>query len=156
MAASWHGDLQHTDGGGQSIAPILSVAAASFGLVGAAVDLLNAEGPISFANDVGATTGTPDSFTVTFKLQEAKENPASLGTPLSSDWSDVVMTDNPATLVFTTASTGVIATTWFRQKRFVRVVATVAFVNGTSPKIGVSARILARKKISGSGTGTQL
>ncbi len=136
-----------------SIAPQATVAAASYTLVGDTVDLVKADGPFGVLYSVGVTGGTPDSFSVTFKLQYALDSAFASPVDYVSVGAD---TPNPLTAVIV-AKTDVIGL-YFHPPvgaRYWRVVATAAFVNGTTPTIGVSAYIMRQKKILG-GSGTQL
>lgn len=134
-------DLDTTQAGGGSVRPQASAAAT---VDGSAVDLLGAEGPVHLLASVGATTGTPTSFTVTWKLQE-------------SDTSGGTYADlgDAQTEVLSAVNTDAVISTGWRTKRFVRAVATVDFVGGTSPTVGISGVVVARKKITGTGNGAQ-
>jgi len=148
--ATWIGDFKNQAVGGASLVPQASAAAASFSAAGNSVDLLNGEGPLMAIYSTGLVTGTPDSQSVTFKLQYSLDN---------SSWSDYTTvggdTANALTAV-TTASTDTLALYWHLPvgARYWKVVATVALVNGSSPKIGVTAYLYRQKKQLG-GTGTQ-
>lgn len=83
---------------------------------------------------VGATSGTPDSFTVAAKLQESADD---------STWSDISgATITTVTAANKTAEIKIELGSKAASKRYVRAVVTPAFVNGTTPKVGVSAVIV--------------
>lgn len=86
--------------------------------------------------EVGAVTGTPTSFTATFKLQESDDE---------SDWSDCNGADNA---VISAASTSGIVRA-LRSKRYTRVVSTLDFTGGTTPAADIGATILLRKRSVG-------
>lgn len=82
---------------------------------------------------LGAASGTPDSFTVTSKLQHS-------ATTTDGDFTDVT----GATGTTLTADAG---ETQFDfdcvgLKRYIRLIIVVTFVNGTSPKIEVASVIV--------------
>jgi len=111
---------------------------------GAAIDCVSVTGPISalFTGGVFTSPGTLD-----IKLQEAKEDPATLGSPLSSDWSDIT----GATFTQVVASSGgqwILVTN--AKKRFVRAVATIV---GTSASVLGAVYLMGQKKIVGTAAG---
>lgn len=138
--------------GGVSIVPV-SVATGATN--GAAVDCLNAVLPINGRLLTGVFTA-PGTLIV--KFQEAIEDPASIGSPLSTDWSDI------SGAVFTTVSTTGTAPTGAQTiliknmgttsatpyKRFIRAVATVA---GGGASIIIAVEVFAQKRVTGSGGG---
>jgi hypothetical protein len=138
--------------GGVSIVPV-SIAAGTTN--GAAIDCINAVLPLNGRLLTGVFT-SPGTLIV--KFQEAIEDPASLGNPLSSDWSDI------SGAVFTTvAVTGVApigaqtiliknmgTTSGVPYKRFIRAVATVA---GGGASIICAVEVFAQKRVTGTGGG---
>lgn len=82
----------------------------------------------------GAVTGSPTSFTATFKIQEADSS----GGAGAQDCE--VKTD----LVLSTSSTQGFATA-LRTKRYCRVVATPAFSGGAGPTLPVASNVMAIK-----------
>lgn len=101
---------------------------------GDSVDCQPGEGPVHGAFQLAAATGSPDSFTVTCKLQESDTG--------SGNWSDlatqtslVLDADKEAGLV-----RGV------RTKRYVRGVMTPAFTGGSSPAVDCSSSVIYVKK----------
>lgn len=113
-------------------------AARSAGAVnGAAADRIPGEGQQAdsalMVVSIGATTGTPTSFTVTNKIQESDDN---------STWTDVAWTDilprgDSAPSAMSVVSTEqVVRLAGLRHReRYLRVVSTVAFSGGTSPTV---------------------
>lgn len=86
---------------------------------------------------VGATTGTPTSFSATFRMQESEVS--------GSGFADFADTDNVNSLgvALTAVNTnGQLVVDLRGTKRFVRVVALPAFVAGTSPTVEASATIV--------------
>lgn len=153
MSATFISDFRDQQGGGIIMPAQASGTQSSFALTGTSVDLLNTEGPIGVLWSVGLVTGTPDSFIVTYKLQYSKDN---------SIWSDYVSSGNDtanALANITTASTDVYGL-YFHPPvgaRYWQALATVSFVNGTSPKVGVFAEIIRTKKqMNMSAGGSQL
>ena len=100
---------------------------------GSAVDCDSYRGPIHAVANVGAVTGTPDSFIVTVKLQESDTSGGTY-TDLETQSTGVI-----------SAAAGCVMVRGIRTKRYVRAVATPAFVGGTSPATTVSANVLGRK-----------
>ena len=100
---------------------------------GTGLDKTGYEGGIVVAQ-VGSTTGTPTSFTVTFKLQHSKDN---------SVWVDALDANQAAISGALTAAGAlklrIDATYLFK---FIRVVATPVFVGGTSPTAVISSELL--------------
>lgn len=84
------------------------------------------------AVDVGATEGTPDSFTVDVLLQESADG--------STGWTEV---DDSAITTITAINTSQVkAVNLAGLKQYVRAVAAVEFVNGTSPKVLMAASLI--------------
>jgi len=77
----------------------------------------------------GAATGTPDSFTVNAKVQE--EDVSSAGS--------LVDITGAAITQMTAAGKATIAFSLRPQKRYLNVALTITMLNGSSPKIPVSA-----------------
>lgn len=146
MSATFTVDFKNTVVGDASIRPQAALTASANG---GHVDLENGDGQTFAEVHNGATDFASADETYVVKLQEAKEDPANLGNPLSSDWSDV----SGASVSVTAANKRNTIVTDRRSKRFVRVVLTIA---GTTPSILICAAIYARKKIAGSGPGNQL
>ena len=95
---------------------------------GAAIDLLDADGPCFAVQVVGTVGGTSPSLTG--KIQESSDN---------STWTDVA----GATFTAVTASSNVQTITFERTKRYVRHHRTVS---GTSPTIPLAVLIGEQKK----------
>lgn len=89
--------------------------------------------------NVGATTGTPDSFSIIYKLQDSTDG---------SSYSDATDVDgNAVTLTITAASAAYekdvdLARACRAAATHVRWVETVAFVGGTSPTVLSGATII--------------
>lgn len=104
---------------------------------GTALEILATRSIVITAN-LGATTGTPDSFTVAYKLQDSLDG---------SNFEDAVdASNNNATLTITTDSTAgeldVDLTKFCRAAAtHIRLLETVAFVNGTTPTVISGATI---------------
>ena len=121
----------HTDPKVSNHDPELSGATADNG---DAIDCNKYSGPIYGLACVAEATGSPDSFTVTAKLQESDDG--------STSWADLSNQDT-ATI---TADKGAAVVRGHRTKRYVRMVLTPAFVSGTTPKIHASGVILGQKQ----------
>lgn len=113
---------------------------------GTFVDLLDADGQTTvevYTGDSGDATLTLD-----VKLQEAIEDTASLGNPLSSDWSDISGSDFTQLAGATAADNVSLAKTVNnRSKRFVRAVVVTA--GGGTLSVPIAVVIKARKKLTG-------
>lgn len=86
---------------------------------------------------LGATTGTPTSFTANYKLQDSADN---------SSFADYVppggVAADAATAQNTVASTiKEVDIDLSGARRYIRVVETIAFVGGTSPTIGTQSTL---------------
>lgn len=89
--------------------------------------------------ETGDIAGTPTAQTVDVKLQESDVS--------GSGFTDI--TD--ATITQITAAGTIEVLGWQNigyEKRYVRAVATVAFTDGTTPTIGLNAKILTSKRAS--------
>jgi hypothetical protein len=100
---------------------------------GSSLDCDNMIGSVHGLFAVGAATGSPTSFTVTCKLQESADD---------SDWSDVAT--QTALVLDADGEVGIIR--GVRTMRYVRAVATPAFVSGSSPTAPVAAQICGQKQ----------
>lgn len=118
---------------GNSVAP----AAQSASVNGAGVDCTGVDGPINAISTVGAATGAPTSYTVTAKLQESDTS--------GGTYTDIVTQSSPGAQ----AAAGSVAVRGIREKKFVRVVQTIAFVAGTSPTIATSAVLIGQQRAYG-------
>lgn len=138
-------DLKNNSVGGQTIRPIAGATATTGGITtGASIDCIDVVGPLSATLTRGIFTspGTLDC-----KLQEAIEDPDSLGSALSSDWSDisgatwtqVATSSGEETILVKNAS-----------KRFVRAIATVA---GGGASVLIAVTIHGQRKSVNAGTG---
>lgn len=89
--------------------------------------------------ETGVDAGTPTSFTVDVKLQE-------------SDTSGSGFTDITGAAITQITTEDTIEVKGLQgvgyKKRYIRAVATVAFVGGSTPTIALNARILVQKKAS--------
>lgn len=82
--------------------------------------------------EVGATTGTPTSFTVAAKVQESDDG--------STSWTDVTgAAITTITAIDKSAQISVVNTSGKTRKVWYRVVVTPAFVGGTTPTVAVAA-----------------
>jgi hypothetical protein len=114
-----------------ALSPRNQVAAASFSLLGAAIDKKDAHSAL-FVVRTGAKVGSPSAQTVDAKLQESDDG---------SSWTDCAATpNNPVAAI--TQITDIdqvrhleIDLTPYKAK--VRLVFTVAFTGGTTPSIGL-------------------
>lgn len=129
-----------------SVVPSSAVAGA---INGAAVDTEGFGDAVAIVT-VGATTGTPTSFTVDGKVQESADG--------STGWTDV--TGAVITAVTVASKTAEIAIDTDKKalsKRYIRLVVTPAFVGGTAPTIGVAGVVVLGKPdrgpVSNSGVG---
>jgi hypothetical protein len=121
-------------GGGNSIRPGTSLSGTT-AANGSWIDLNACHGPCYGEFMVGAATGTPDSYTVTCKLQQADDS--------SGTNAEDMPTQSAAVVLTATGSSGFVR--GVRSRRWVRAVATPAFVNGTSPTSPVAATVRAHK-----------
>ncbi len=83
------------------------------------------------AFNVGSASGTPDSFTADCKLQESDAS--------GSGFTDIT---GAAVTQRTAAGQGFVNVNLKGCKRYIRATVTVAFVNGTSPRLPVAATIV--------------
>lgn len=114
-----------------SVTPRAAVAGA---INGTAIDTEGYSDAVAIVT-VGATTGTPDSFTVAAKVQESADG--------STGWTDV--TGAAIATVTAASKTGEIAVPIASRAaaaRYIRVVVTPAFVNGSTPAVGVGAIVV--------------
>jgi hypothetical protein len=136
---------------GASIAPATVASATTTN--GSAVDCIDCDDTVAgffVTGNCGDATLELDC-----KLQEAIEDPASLGNPLSSDWSDFDPDAELAQLAGATAAdSSCRVVTGRRSKRFVRCVAITAGAGTLS--VPIAGFVMGRKKISGTGNGAKL
>ena len=86
--------------------------------------------------NVGAASGTPDSFTAIYKVQDSADNSA------WADLSAAVAAEAGVAVAFTTITAAGSAEYDINLapcRQYVRLVCTVAFVGGTTPALPVSA-----------------
>lgn len=119
--------------GGVSIAPGTALSGTT-AANGDWVDCTNYQGPVHGEFIAGAPTGTPTSFTATCKLQEADDS-GGTGAQDIPVQTDLVLTAGK-TLGYVIGR---------RTKRFVRCVATPAFVSGTTPTLPLAAAMHGEK-----------
>lgn len=81
---------------------------------------------------VGATTGTPTSFTVDAKLQDSADG---------TTFADVSPAQNLTQLTTANSETR-LGVNLLNLRRYVRMVVTPAFVGGTSPTVAVAAEFV--------------
>lgn len=136
-------DVGNNTVSGTTIAPVALTTVGS-PVTGTAIDCVSVVGPISALLSCGVFTA-PGTLNV--KLQEAVEDPESLGNPLASDWSDVT----GGAFAQVTASA---AKEWLLAKnltkRFVRAHATIA---GGGASVLATVELIGQKKIVGSTAG---
>jgi hypothetical protein len=135
--SSYLHDLAAQTVGGLSIVPVALTTAAS-PVNGTAVDLIATQGTC-FAMEFAGVYTSPGTWDC--KIQEAIEDPANLGNPLSTDWSDVVTIQSPPVAQGAAAFPQVIASgvaplgfaiiIFQRTKRFCRAVNTLAGGGGS-------------------------
>lgn len=115
------------------IRPRASAAAGTYGVTGATIDRSNFTSMLVEVK-TGASAGTPDSFAVDAKLQDSADG---------SSWADVAASaSNPAVAI--TQITAVNTSRFLEidlsgLRRYVRMVAQVAFSGGSTPTVGLSA-----------------
>lgn len=127
-------DLKNNLSGGASILAGSSALSGTTPSNGTGVDCNDLSGPIHGIFSAGAATGSPDSFTATCKLQESDT--------IGSNYADIA---TQTSLVITAGSTfGIVR--GIRTKRYVRCVATPAFVGGSGPALPVSANVVGQKQ----------
>jgi len=120
-------DLVNEGIGGTILAPI-SLAAGTTN--GPFFDMLSDVGPLSLIVQLGVSS---IATSINVKLQEAKEDPANLGNPLSSDWSDMQGAAIPQQ---TLGSQDIKLLCRFQAKRFIRPV--IVLVGGGAIVMAVS------------------
>lgn len=114
-----------------TVRPVAAVAGA---VNGAAVDSLG-YGNLMAVVEVGATTGTPGSFSVAAKVQESADG--------STGWTDITgAAITSITAADKSAQIGVYDISGKTRLRYYRVVVTPAFVGGTTPAVGISAHLM--------------
>lgn len=98
---------------------------------GAAIDRLGFQSAVlQVAN--GAAAGAPTSYTVDAKLQESADG--------STGWTDI--SGAAITQITADNSDEYVDVNLAGAKRYIRVVATTAFVGGTSPTVPVAATVV--------------
>ncbi len=114
-----------------------------------AIDCISAVFPIAVFQNTGVFTA-PGTLVTT--MQEAKEDPANPGTPLSTDWTNVVpQTNYPA--VFPTVSTSATKAGILVEQMTKRFLRAVCVVTGGGASLLVAIDAFAQAKITGSGQG---
>lgn len=127
-------DLVNNLGSGASILAGSSALSGTTASNGTGVDCSSLDGPVHGIFNTGTVTGSPDSFTITCKLQESDSS--------GSGYADIA---TQSSLVITASGTvGIVR--GIRTKKYVRCVATPAFTNGASPTMPVSANVVGQKK----------
>lgn len=116
----------------QSIPPLARAAAT---VDGTAVDCLTTDGPIHGLFNVGATTGSPTSFTVTPSLVECETS--------GGTYTAMAVQSSLAAIA---AAGGVGLIRGVRTMRYVKTRAVIAFVGGTSPTVNVCSEVMGQKK----------
>lgn len=102
---------------------------------GSAIDRLGYGSCIVAAN-VGASSGTPTSFTLDYKLQDSADG--------STGWADYTPPSGTAALTQITAASALSSKNidLAGAKRYLRVVEVLAFVGGSSPTLGCSSVVV--------------
>lgn len=98
---------------------------------GASIDRLGFDSCV-LHHTCGAASGTPTSFTAASKLQDSDDG--------STGWAD--LTGAAATTLAADDTEAQKDIDLTGAKRYIRVVETVAFVGGTSPKVEVAATVV--------------
>lgn len=124
---------------GAFVAPCVSISprnAAAETYAGIAVDRLEARSCVLVVES-GAPTGAPDSYTLAGKLQHSD-------TTTDGDFVDFQIDETTVAIETITAdgSLKTVNVDLSSAKRYVRAKATLAFVNGSSPKLPYSASII--------------
>jgi hypothetical protein len=103
---------------------------------GDAIDRIDAQSGV-LVLQTGAKSGAPDSFTADCKLQHSD-------TTTDGDFSDFQIDETTVAVdqIITENETHSVNVDLSSAKRYIRAVATVAFVAGTSPKLVVAAPIV--------------
>lgn len=112
-----------------SIGVAPQAASGTTAIEGAAVDTL-VHKTLKAVCQVGATSGTPTSFTITFKVQQSADG--------STGWVDVTGASKVISAVGTLAEIRATDYAGVDTLRYLRLVATPAFVGGSSPTAMVS------------------
>lgn len=127
-------DLVNNLSGGASILAGGTNLTGTTASTGSAVDCNDLSGPIHGMFTIGAAVNTPDSFTITCTLTECDTSGGSY-TAIA----------NQTALVLTAGSEfGFVRA--LRTKRYVKCVATPAFVGGSSPEMPVTANVVGQKQ----------
>lgn len=122
------------ESGVKAVSSIVPQAAVAGAVTGTAVDTIGF-GDAMAVISIGATTGTPTSFTVNAKVQESADG--------STGWTDKTGAAIVAgTVASKVAQIPISIAKSAASKRYVRLVITPAFVAGTSPAIGISGNIM--------------
>lgn len=96
-----------------------------------------------FVFETGATSGTPDSFTVTAKVEHSSDDGSTDAYAQVTDLNIVEAATKVISAVNTVESLAVRAV---GLKQYVRLVLTIAFVNGTTPKVYTNAFAILGKR----------
>jgi len=135
--------------GVKALAAVRPVALAAGSATSIVIDTLGYNSAM-FVVENGAATGTPDSYTVAGKVQESDNSNGSSASDISGAAITTITADNKS------AQIRVEGLGQGSRKRYLVLVITAAFVNGTSPKALVSGIALLgrayRKPASNSGT----
>lgn len=127
-------DMKNHVGGGVSIQPGTALSGTA-AVNGDWVDCATLEGPVHGGFAVATASGSPDSYAVACKLQEADTSGGSGSQDLETQ----------STLSLTANKTrGMVRGT--RTKRYVRAVMTPAFTGGSAPAVDAAADVLGQKQ----------
>jgi hypothetical protein len=103
------------------------------------VDMATTQGPVAGLFQTGSVSGSPSSFTVTCKMQQADDSSGTNAEDIPVQDSALVITADK-TAGFVRGQ---------RSRRWVRAHATPAFVSGTSPAMNVAAVVEGTKVHAG-------
>lgn len=117
-----------------ALTPRNQAAAASFGLNGSSIQKKDALSAL-FVVSLGATEGTPDSFTVDARLEDSADNSSFAAVSAVTGRTPSVA----ITQITAAAGRAFLEVDLRHVREYFRLSFTVAFVNGTSPKINMCA-----------------
>jgi len=127
-------DLRNNVGGGVSIKPGTNMSGSSANN-GDWIDCGTLEGPVHGEFGVGSATGTPDSYAIACKLQEATTSGGAGAQDLATQTTLSLTADKTRGMV-----RGV------RTMQYVRCVMTPAFVGGSAPAVNGVGHVMGQKQ----------
>lgn len=127
-------DLKNNVGGGVSLKPGTSLSGLSASN-GDWIDCATLEGPVHGEFGVGSATGSPTSFSIACKLQEASDSSGTGSQDLATQTTLALTADKTRGMV-----------RGIRTMQYVRCVATPTFSGGSSPTQSVVGHVMGQKQ----------